>query len=226
MAAFLPDAKTLKIVVATSDADGHIDMNRFFLEYAGSAPTSAELAVMATAAVASVNTNLMPLCRVGSTSAGVVITDLTSDTSAQGEFTDGVAGSLGGGTIPASASLVVAQTTARRFRGGHSRVYLPVGDDTKLNDDSDWTSAFVTAVTDAWSGIVADTAGGAWAGAGTITAVMASFFLGFTNEVYGSPPKYRRVPTPRATAVNYPIVEYVGRAAIGSQRRRIRSYVP
>lgn len=223
MAAFLPDVKTLKVVVSTIDDDGHVDMNRFFLTYAGTAPLDADLAVMAVACEDSVNTNLMPLMRDDKSSDGVTITDLTSDTAAQGAYTAEVAGTLAGGSLPASTSLVVAQTTGRRFRGGHSRVYLPVGDDTKLANDAHWDGTFVTAVTDAWSGVVADTAGGAWAGAGTITAVMASFYLGFTNEAYGSPPKYRRVPTPRAAAVNYPVTGYVGRVVIGTQRRRLRT---
>jgi hypothetical protein len=222
MATFLPDAKTLKVVVSTTDNDGHVDQSRFFLAYAGTAPTDAELEVMAVAAETSVVTNLMPLMREDKTSDGVTITDLTSDTSAQGEYTSGTDGSLTGGYLPASTSLVVSQTTGRRFRGGHSRVYLPVGDDTKISSDALWTSVFAGDVAVAWSGVVADTAGGAWAGAGTITAVMASFYLGFTNEVYGAPPKYRRVPTPRAAAVNYAITGYVGRLAIGTQRRRLR----
>jgi hypothetical protein len=222
MAAFLPDTKTLKCVTSISDEDGHVDQSRFFLTYAGTAPSDAELVVMATAASGAVDANLMPYCTAGKLNSAFTITDLTSDTSAQGEYGVGANGTLAGGLLPASSALCVSQTTGRRYRGGHSRVYLPVGDDSKLNDTRTWTNVFAGDVAVAWSEVVAGAAGGAWSGAGTITAVMASFYLGFTNEPYGSPTKYRRVPTPRAPAVNYDVVNYVGQVKIATQRRRLR----
>lgn len=223
MAAFLPDAKTLKCVVSIADSDGHTDQCRFFLTYSGSAPLDADLTAMAEVGAGAVGTYVMPLCREDKTNVGMIITDLTSETSAQGEGTDTAVGSLTGGSLPASAAVVIAQTTARRFRGGHSRVYLPCGDDTKLANDHAWDGAFLDSVVGAWDSTISVTASGSWGDAGTVTQVMASFYLGFTNVPYGVPTKYRRVPTPRDPAVNYEVIALLGRSAIGSQRRRLRT---
>ena len=118
--------------------------------------------------------------------------------------------------------MVLSFHTARRYRGGHSRVYLPVGDNTKLQDDLNWLSAFCTTIQDAWTSIQSDVYTAIWGTGGTFTQVMASRYDGFTNESYGSPLKYRRVATPRAAGVLYPILNYTAQQPIGTQRRRVR----
>jgi len=117
----------------------------------------------------------------------------------------------------------VSQTTGRRYRGGHSRVYIPAGDATKLVSDIAWDPTFAGEVATAWGDVAATTAGDIWAGGGVFTSVMASFYSGFTNEAYGSPIKYRRVATPRLTASFYPLLTYEGKLKVGSQRRRLGS---
>ena len=121
------------------------------------AETQADLVVMATSCWNSEVTNLVPLLRSDKVVFTVTCTDLTSETSAQGEYSASSAGTLVGGALPASTALVVSQQTSRRFRGGHSRVYLPLGDDSKLVDDSNWESAFATAAGTAWGNVVSDT---------------------------------------------------------------------
>jgi hypothetical protein len=223
VADFIPAAKCVRLVESVADEDGHTATVRFYLTYAGTAPLTADLVVLAAACDAQYTTDIMALTHSSWTSAGCVATDLTTITSAQGTSSTPTAGSLTGGHLPASASVVVSQETTRRLRGGHSRIYVPCGDTTKLLNDGQWTAFFSAEIAAAWQDVVGTTAAAAWAGAGTITAVLASFYSGFTNVAYGTPLKYRRVPTPRGTAAFYDVVNYVGKQGIGSQRKRLRA---
>jgi hypothetical protein len=222
MATYIPADKCVRTAVNFSDADGHVAQVRFHATYSGSAPIAANLTAAAGSVLDVVNTEWMTLCHLSWTSGEVVCTDLTSETSPEGTASSPTAGSLGGGRLVGSTSLVVSRETGRRYRGGHSRVYLPFGDVTKLSSDAAWDPAFVATAEGAYIDAEDAFATGAWTGAGAITSVMASFYSGFTNVPYGVPTKYRRVPTGRATAVFFPVLNYVGKVAVGSQRRRIR----
>jgi hypothetical protein len=221
MAPPIPANKTLKIQTTWTNADGTTGSSRFFASYSGGAPTAAQLTTVAGQIMGAVVAELTPLQHSSWSTSNVIITDLTSDTSPVGEFAQVNPGTLAGGRLPSSTCALVSQKTGRRYRGGHSRVYLPLGDDTKLLTDSTWTGAFVTAFGTAWETVVAEA--GAYINAVTSGAqlVMTSFYDGFTNEAYGSPVKYRRVPTPRAAGVNYVIVTYEAQANLASQRRRL-----
>lgn len=223
MASFIPDAKTVRIAQGFSDEDGHVAQCRFYLAYAGAIGVTADYTAVALACAASVTTNLMPNVHSTWTQGETFATDLTSDTSPQGTAVSSTVGGLTGGRLPASTALIVSREVGRRYRGGHSRVYIPCGDDTKLQTDATWTAAFASLMGEAWATVESDTAASFWGTSGTVTAVMASFYLGFTNEAYGSPVKYRRVPTPRAAGVNFPVINYVQRTALGTQRRRLRA---
>jgi hypothetical protein len=222
VAPFIPANKCIKTAVNFADADGHVAQCRFFFTYAATPPTAANLTAVAGAVAAVVTSELMPLCHDSWTSAETVCTDLTSDTSPVGLAAGGTAGALAGARLPGSTALVVSRETGRRFRGGHSRVYIPAGDATKLTSDALWDNAFVGDVQTAWEDVEGAAFTAAWAGAGTIDFVMASFYAGFTNVPYGSPVKYRRTPTARSTAEFFSVLNYVGKAAVGTQRRRIR----
>ncbi len=223
MATFIPAPKTVRIAQNWFDEDGHDAQCRFYLQYSGSEGVAAEYTAIAAACSASVTANIVPSTHNTWTTGESVATDLSSDTSPEGTSAGGVAGTLAGGRLPASTALVVSQQTGRRYRGGHSRVYLPVGDDTKLNTDALWSAGFVGTTEANWALVVSDTSSGFAGHFGTITQVMASFYSGFTNVPYGTPLKYRRVPTGRAAAVNYPVINYVGKEPIGTQRRRLRA---
>jgi len=223
VAAFIPANKCLRVQCLFLDADGHVAQCRFYSTYSGSAPIPADLVAIAGDVETFMESELVPLMHSTWQTDGAIVTDLTSDTSPEGEVGGSTPGTLTGGRIPASTAMVVSQTTGRRYRGGHSRVYLPLGDTTKLLSDNTWEGAFVSAAESAWSSVVSAVSDSAWGGAGTITSVMASFYSGFTNVPYGTPVKYRRTPTGRATAVFFPVLTYVAKATVGTQRRRLRA---
>lgn len=223
LATFIPAPKCIRTILNWTNSDSTFASSRFYLTYTGTPPTGADLAAMAGAAITAADSDsgITPYMHESWTATGASCTDLTADMGPVGEVSDDTPGGLSGGRLPASTALVIAQSTARRYRGGHSRVYLPVGDDTKLTSDNAWSDTFISNVVDGWGYVVEETYGAAWSGAGEITQVMASFYSGYTNEAYGSPTKYRRVPTPRVSCAYYPIVTYLGRTRVCSQRRRL-----
>lgn len=222
MATFIPAPKCIRTQVNFEDADGHTAQCRFYATYGGSAPTAADLTAVAGSVAGIVTSELMPLVHNSWTSGDAVCTDLTTETSPEGSVAGGAVGQLTGARLPGSTCLVVSKTTGRRFRGGHSRVYIPAGDATKLTNDATWDSTFAGDVQVAWEDVEGGVFTGAWSGAGAITFVMASFYSGFTNVPYGVPTKYRRVPTGRSSAEFFPVLTYIGKTAVGTQRRRIR----
>jgi len=226
VASFIPANKCVRLQWVFTNADGSEGSVRWYYTYSGVAPSGANLTALAGTAVSAIDSNLLSLVRDTWTSTEVIAVDLTADMGPEGSSPDGTAGGLSGGLIPSEACVVVSQTTARRYRGGHSRVYLPCGDVTKLQNAGNWTSVFAADVAAAWGNVTADTAAGIWAGGGVFTSVMCSFYSGYTWETYGTPVKYRRVATPRATAAFYDVLTFVGKQKIGTQRRRIASTTP
>lgn len=222
MASFIPAAACIRVVLSFKDTPGHVATCRYFFTYTGTAPTDTELSTLNDGIESLVTANLMPNIHEDWSLIQIESTDLSSETSAQAISGYSAAGGLSGGKLPASVAVVVSQETGRRYRGGHSRVYIPAGDDTKILNESNWVEAFATAIATGWTDVVGGTLGLAWSGGGSLRQQMASFYDGFTNVPYGTPTKYRRVPTGRDTAAFFPVTAIVGKQVIGTQRKRIR----
>jgi hypothetical protein len=198
-------------------------VNRWFMTYSGGAPSSANATALAGSVLDSWQAALSAIHHTDFTIETAEVVDLTSSTAAAGEVTSPHAGTLTGGKLPADTCGVVSFETARRYRGGHPRVYMPVGDDTKVLDAQHWTTAFVALFQAGWESFLGDVAASVWAGGGTLTHVAVSYFTG--NEVVISPTtgRARNVPERREPPLVDSVNNYVGRATFGSQRRRLRS---
>jgi hypothetical protein len=217
---FIPAASTVRVRQLFLLPDGKTVGCHFYLSYSGTAPTAAELTAVAGACTTSADGVLPAYMSSALTLAGTTCTDLSSDMSAEGSVGDTTAGSIDTAPVPVDACVVLSYEIGRRYRGGHPRVYLPLGVAASLLNDYTWQSAFVADVVDAWTSLVEDTSVAFPGHAGTITQTAPSFVSGYTWETYGTPLKYRRIPTPRATAEILPVITTLGRSYVGSQRRR------
>jgi hypothetical protein len=111
----------------------------------------------------------------------------------------------------------------RRYRGGRPRGYWPLGSQSDWANNQGWGSSFLSA---AGGGLGAFVTGIVGLSAGSTTLldhVNISYYNGFTNVSYGTPTKYRRVPTPRTVPVIDSISSIVLSSKFGSVRRRIRA---
>jgi hypothetical protein len=221
VASFIPANKCVRTVLNYTYGSATAVSNRFYMTYSGAAPDTADLDAVAAAVGEWWGSSTNELCGTTVTLADVVCTDLTSDTSPEGSSLVDDDGTRDGAPVSANDAVVVSMPTGRRYRGGHSRAYLPYGVDADQIDDVTWAEDFYENCASDWAGMIEAAAGAIWGAGGTFTNVMASFYDGFTNVAYGTPTKYRRVPTGRDTAAFYEITGYVGKAKIGSQRRRL-----
>lgn len=219
----LPAApKVVQLAFQTSSGDGEpVFINRLHFSYTGTAPTSGQLESFAATVLTAWASALCPSMSTEKVAAGCVAIDLSSPTSATAAVTGATAGALTGLKVPDDAAFVMSATVARRYRGGHPRSYLPLGDATSLSTARSWTSGFMAAVVTAWAGFVTALEGAGWAGAGTLGMVNVAYYHGYTLVTYPSG-RSRDVPTVRPGGpLIDPIVGYVPRARLGSQRRRI-----
>jgi hypothetical protein len=212
----------LQLVIHARDDDvAHDLINRVHYHYTGAAPTAAQLATMAPTLLISWSGQFTPLMQSSKTVTQLDIIDLSSPTGAQTSLAGVTAGTLVGAELPADACLVVAGQVSRRYRGGHPRTYLPLGDTTKLASSRTWDPTFVAAAVTAMDTFMGVTTGAGWAGAGTIAPCNVSYFAGFHNVTYLTG-RVRSVPTIRPGGpVIDTITSYVGRQQVCTQRRRV-----
>lgn len=204
-----------------NNTSAYNDINRLHFSYTGTAPSVGSLAAFAADALGAFHAALAPLSCNDKTFVSCEAIDLSSPTSAVATATAAVPGALGGIPLPADVSMVMSATVARRYRGGHPRSYLPVGDVTKMDGDIRWDTAFVTAVHTAWIGFQTAVGGAGWAGAGTVAPVNVSYYSGYHLVTYPSG-RSRDVPTLRVGGPQVDaITAYVARVRLGTQRRRL-----
>jgi len=194
--------------------------SRFFVNYTGGTPGSGTLTTLASSIASEWATNIAPIVHSNEDLVKVVITDLSSDTGAEGVWDGSHAGGLGGPELIASACVVVDHQILRRYRGGHPRTYLRAGDATKLATMNEWTTAFQTVALAAWEAWIAAVLATTVGGITLNNIVNVSWYSG--NTVFMTPSgRARNIPKLRVT----PLVDEVQSSTVllkvGSQRRRL-----
>jgi hypothetical protein len=196
-------------------------VNLFHIGYSvGGALTGAEVLAMANAVSAAWGTSLAPSLEDTISLANVIVQALDSSTAPVAN--DPTVHTGGDSTTPVAAgtAFVVKRLVTRRYRGGHSRVYIPGLGAGALNDDpEEWNAATAAAILADWIE-VEDSAVDAIEGVHTdASSINISYYEGFTNVLYPSG-RYHVKPTPRAT----PVIDQVGFFSYNpkpcSQRRR------
>lgn len=222
MTALPPVANVVQLAFQVENTDSsYVDVNRLHFHYTGTPPTAGDLLSFATTCLTAYESAFVTSLAANKNVVGIVAIDLTSPTAATAVFTDHTAGTLAGALLPDDVAFVLSLTIARRYRGGHPRIYLPLGDATKLTNGKTWDSGFVTAVGIAAEGLLVAINGAGWAGAGTIAPVSVSYYFGTHLVTYPSG-RHRDVPSLRVGGpVVDPVVDIVGRSVVGTQRRRL-----
>jgi hypothetical protein len=166
-------------------------------------------------------TNVAPHCVNTLLLEGVAGNDLSSDLAAQAVNSHpSVPGTGTGVPLTSGAAFVIGYETALKYRGGHSRNYLPGMPNTGLLDANTWTTTFQTAILNAWtaflSGIVQTAVPVA---VGTLQHVVAHRFGKSADApVLGGSSVTRSVPL--ADPFTTPVTAVRTNPQVGSQRRR------
>lgn len=215
----LPADPTLRIKLDYNDSANNLMGSRFYLTYAGSAPTGANCIAIADAIEAAWVANLAPIVNAEFALAEVDVLDIATYTGLSGQWTGNQNGTESGALIPASVATNVEFGISRRYRGGKPRMFIPPPGQDKLQNGANWTAAFLTSATTAVEGFFTACEAISVGAVGTLQHVNLSYYQGFTNHTSTSG-RERAVPTYRTTALVDKITGYFVKATVGSQRRR------
>lgn len=182
--------------------------------YSGSAPSASVLNTMAGNVNFTWQNHMAAECPNTTSLTKVVITDLTSNTSAEGESLSVVPGTRGDDEIPANAAALISYPVSVRYRGGHPRTYLMVGGNADFLDAAHWSTAFTAEFTSHWQGFLSAIIG--YSNGGMTVAELVA--VSYVDKQLNPTPPYRRT-----NPVVYPLVaaNCVGQQQMASQRRRI-----
>jgi hypothetical protein len=116
--------------------------------------------------------------------------------------------------------MVISFHTARRYRGGHPRIYVAGVPASNLATPQTWGSGGLSVQLSAWEYFIAQFALAVPAAAGPATHVNVSYYQGFTNTTFPSG-RIRPVPKLRSGGpIQDFITGYSVNPKVASQRRR------
>lgn len=211
-------------MTGTDDA-GNDWGTRFYLAYAGTAPTGDNCTTLAGDIEAAFATNLAGLMSTGMHLTEVDVLDIATETGLSGQWTGSEAGSRSGNSMPVQVAFNVEYGIARRYRGGKPRAYWPFGVQSDQENQGNWTSGLVASVNTDIAAFFTALQALSVGAVGALTHINLSYYKGFTNVVNSSG-RERAVPTYRATALSDTITGYFAKQEFGSQKRRRTSSTP
>lgn len=190
-------------------------------KYSSGPPTPTQIQQVADSAHAGWVTNVKPVHHSSVALTNIVATDLSDPSTPQGLWAGSEVGTATGGVLPASTCVLINMKLARRYRGGHPRMYWPWGTDADLQGPQTWLPASITKFQTAFSGLSNKIASDSTWSSPLLANASISYYHQSTWHGDDQTGHYQ-VPTPRvppllevATGFSYPVT-------LGSQRRRIR----
>jgi len=141
----------LKLTLKFTLASGTPMYTHMFMAYTGGAVTNAQLTTYAQTVFTNWGTNLKASQSTAVTLAEVDATDLSPAGIVPGVFTGSTPGTLAGVVATAETCVLLNLVIGRRYRGGHPRMYLPLGNGAVLQDPQHWTVAYRSSVATAWA---------------------------------------------------------------------------
>jgi len=209
----------MRVALDYNDDNGNLLGSRFFLQYAGAAPTAGNCITIAGDIEAAWLAHLAPLINEAYAIAEVDVLDIATYTGASGQWTGNVNGTESSAQIPANVAVNIEYSIARRYRGGKPRMFMPAPGQAALNDVANWTTDYKDSVNTGVAAFFTAVEAIAVGAVGALTHVNLSYYQGFKN-ITNSSGRERAVPTYRDTALIDTITAYSCKALVGSQRRR------
>lgn len=167
------------------------------------------------------NTHMGPQICATCSLLGVTGNDLSSSLAPKSASTGAAqAGGLANPELSSGAAFVISHETARKYRGGHSRSYIPGQAQQHLADGNTWTAAVQSAMLTAWNAFVTSFITTAVPVAvGTLQQVVAHRYgRSATAPVLSAGTESPSVPL--ANPFTDPVTASIANPQVGSQRRR------
>jgi hypothetical protein len=196
-------------------------LSRVHVNYASAAPTSHTLNEYAASIDDGIAAHLLPLFSTEVRTAEIVVTDLTSRTSARGIAESRQAGRRPGLLNGAAVAALINFKVARRYRGGKPRLYVPFFVASDLTPGLTWSDSALEAGTAGWAAFMAGLLTHTPAPLRLLEQVNVSYYEGFqavTDPVTG---RSRNVSQLRSEGPEVDgITAFSINPKLGSQRRR------
>jgi hypothetical protein len=209
----------LRVRLDYLQTDTYLCGSRFYLGYAGAAPTPGNCATIAADIATAWNTNIGPHVHETYQLVEIDVLDIASVAGASGQWTGSDAGAVSGTALPSQCAMNVEFNIARRYRGGKPRMFVPPSQTSDQVNASHWASSVVTATTAYMLAFFTAVEAISVGAVGALSHVNLSYYSGFTN-ITNSSGRERAVPKYRAAALVDPVEGYAAKSLIGSQRRR------
>jgi len=215
----LPASPCVRVRLDYTETDGFLGGSRFFLSYAGAAPTAANCNTLATDIAAQWATHIASFISTTWQLTEVDVLDIASLSGASGLWQGSNAGGDSNSPSAAQVATNVEYKISRRYRGGKPRMFLPPGTDTQRNDLSHWNATYISNVNTGVAAFFTAIEALSIGAMGALAHVNLSYYKGFTN-IANSSGRERAVPTYRTAAILDTVTGYVCKAQMGSQKRR------
>lgn len=210
--------RVFRVDIAQAFGSNTAIRNRIFFQYSGALSTTDATTVLTTIRNAW-NTNLAGALVSGQSATSFTLTDLSNPSAPQVVNSTASAGTNAGTALPAGVALVTKFKLARRYRGGHPRVYIVGFTTANVATVETWSAALISAWTADWQAFINACVLAPPAAVGTLIHVNVSYFSGFTNVTFPSG-RIRPRPTLRVTPIVDAVIGYSVNPKIASQRRR------
>lgn len=211
--------KVFRVVLTWTDGSDTNIQNHFYCSYTGSVSAGDALSINNAVSAA-----WHPALGTQQTSniilTTVTTTDLASATGVEVATQYTATGTSAGTKLSSGVAMVISHITARRFRGGHSRVYIPGLPEGALASANTWSATTVNTVATDWNSIIQAPTGGVIPDLGVVANVSVSYYSGFTVVTSPTTGRSRNVPKLRTTPLVDSITSVRGNPRVASQRRR------
>lgn len=215
----LPESPCLRVRLDYLQSDTYLAGSRFYLSYAGAAPTAGNCTTLAGDVGTAWTSHLAQAVHPDYTLQEVDVLDIASVTGASGQANPASTGTSSGTSLAAQVAQNVEYDIARRYRGGKPRMFLPPSNTGNLLDDSHWQGAWLTDLNTYIAAFFAEIEALSIGAMGALTHVNLSYYSGFTN-ITNSSGRTRAVPKYRDSALVDTINGYSAKGVLGSQKRR------
>lgn len=211
-----PVAKTAKFVLYTQITGGGVCQTAFHMRYTNSL-SATDATTLLTTLANSWATRMAPLTGPSYTLIRTLVNDLDSRTGVEVAFVTSHVGTNATAAGGAAIAFVMSAKTALKYRGGHSRVYIPGMGAGQAADQNTWSAAAQGAVFTAWTGMLADLASSPPVGVGAMSQVVVRYIS--SNKADFNPPP-ATLPALLNPPMVLPVTSWASNPQFASQRRR------
>jgi hypothetical protein len=150
-----------------------------------------------------------------------VATALDSASAPQATVIENTVGSVGGTILPAGTAMVISKKVARRFRGGHGRLYLCGLNEGTLQNAQTFNGSALNSVQTAFTALDTAIKGASYSAWTSPVGVVVRYFQGFTVVTNPITHRARNVPNPiPGGPTTDTILSLTPSFKVASQRRR------